>query len=535
MTTIPFSHLPFGSQLAKDYVANREKPGTFFNGNYRYPQVFQEVAPRVTQAKRADRAAVIDCLTAQNSSFNAGPETMVNLSRLQQPDCLAVVTGQQAGLLTGPLYTIYKALTTCKLAQYLALQLQRPVVPVFYLVAEDHDFEEVRWFGLLQQDGFKKVIYAPDYSPQRIPVAEILLDQAVEPLLQHLADGTPDTEFKNRFLSLLRECYAPGISFVHAFARLFSQLLQNFGVILLDASDARLKKLAQPVFHQELANLTSVQAMLQTNAELLAAGYHTQLAVHPSRPHLFILDQGRHSLEKEGEHLRDMHAHKLYTVNELVQQPERLSPKAALRPIVQDWLLPTIAYVGGPGEIAYLAQLKRVYEAFGLPMPVVVPRAGFTLVEPKIQRHLEKFSLHGADVIVEGETVLDRVRTKLLPADLADNFNYFLQVVQDKWPQLAAAVTRLDPTLQTPVQKTEAQIIAGLQQLQARVMRAMQQKETITAEQLLSISAALLPENGLQERSLNVMPFLIKYGDSLLTSLYEKIVLNNPDHQILNL
>lgn len=533
--TIPYSLLPFGSKLAKDYVDSFEKVALFFNGHYRQEQAFQNLAVQVTQTQRADRTTIVDCLIAQNRAFQCGTATLANIARLAQPDCLAVVTGQQAGLFTGPIFTIYKALTTCKLAESLSRQLQKPVVPVFYLVAEDHDFEEVRWCGLWRHDQFVKMVYALDFIPQRRPVAEILLDQAIAPLLQQLQEDLPDSEFKQRLFSLLHECYRPSVSFVQAFAGFFSRLLQHLGVILLDASDPKLKALAQPIMQKELLEFTSVQAMKQTNDELLAHGYHAQLAVHSMRPHLFILDQGRHSLEKEGERLRDMHSQRLYHPEELSRQPEHLSPKAALRPIVQDWLLPTIAYVGGPGEIAYLAQLKRVYAGFGLPMPVVVPRAGLTLVEPKIQRHLLKFSLTAAEVIVNGDAVIQQVQKNLLPADLAENFNYFLEVFKNNWPQLEAAVTNLDPTLQTPVQKTHAQIMAGLQQLQAKVLRATQQKETVAAEQLRSISAALLPDNGLQERSINVMPFLVKYGDSLLTTLYEKIDVQNPDHQILNL
>jgi bacillithiol synthase len=397
---IPLESLSSSSTLVKDFAHSFDKVSRFFNGDYHQEQVYRRLLPTVAQAPRADRRILVERLMEQNKNFHCQQATMQNIELLAKPDSLAVVTGQQVGLFTGPLYTIYKALTTCKLAANLSRQLQHPVVPVFYLVTEDHDFDEVRWIGLWNQNHqYQKIRYTPAVMPQRVPMSEIILDESIYSVLQVLQTWTPDSEFKNDLLEQVSNCYGPGCHFVSAFARLFSHLLQDLGVILLDASDPQLKQLARPILQKELAEFTSVSAMMRTNEELLQNGYHTQLAVHPSRPHLFLLEHGRHSLEKEGDRLRNMHSNVTYSIAELLQQTERTSPKAALRPIVQDWLLPTIAYVGGPGEIAYFAQLKQVYADFGIPMPVVAPRAGFTLVEPKIQRHLDKFSLDSVDVI----------------------------------------------------------------------------------------------------------------------------------------
>ncbi|HPI71860.1 MAG TPA: bacillithiol biosynthesis cysteine-adding enzyme BshC [bacterium] len=533
---IPIEALPFGSRLTKDYLRFDERVAGFFNGDYRRPISYQTAAALADQTPRADRRSLLQCLHQQNESFGMAHATRRRLEQLAAPECLTVVTGQQVGLLTGPLYTIYKALTTCRLAESLAHDLQRPVVPVFYLVTEDHDFDEVRWLGWRNQKyEFEKKFYSPEIVPQRTPLSDVVLDDTIADLLQQLNDESEASPFKAQYLNLAGACYQPSVTLAAAFARFFASLLADWGVILLDAADPQLKELAQPIFQQELTELTSVSAMLQTNRELAEEGYHTQLAVHPQRPHLFILTQGRHSLEQTGARLREMHSGALFTAEELAREPARLSPKAALRPIVQDWLLPTIAYVAGPGEIAYWAQLKRVYAGFHLPMPVVVPRASMTLVEAKIRRHLEKYSVSVAEVLTQTTACRQKVEQQLLPHQLTEPLNALQQLIKQKWPELLHAVSSLDPTLVSPAQKTADQMASALQQLQAKLFRSLQQKESAAAEAWRLILASLMPANELQERQLNILPFLIKYGPSLLTTLYEQIDIQRNDHHVVNI
>ncbi len=533
---IPIEALPFGSRLTKEYLRFDEQVAGFFNGDYRRSITYQAAAAVAAGTPRADRRSLLERLYHQNESFGMAQATRRHLEQLADPECLAVVTGQQVGLLTGPLYTIYKALTTCRLAESLARELQRPVVPIFYLATEDHDFDEVRWLGWRNQKyGFEKKIYTPELMPRRTPMSDVVMDATITDLLQQLNDESEASPYKAQYLNLAGECYRPSVTLAAAFARFFATLLADWGVILLDAADPQLKELAQPIFQQELTEWTSVSAMLQTNRELADKGYHSQLAVHPQRPHLFTLTQGRHSLEQTDAGLRDMHSGALFTAEELAHEPARLSPKAALRPIVQDWLLPTIAYVAGPGEIAYWAQLKRVYAGFHLPMPIVVPRASMTLVEAKIRRHLEKFSVSVDEVLTQTTACRQKVEQHLLPHQLTETLSEVQQLMEQKWPQLLRAVSSLDPTLVSPAQKTADQISSAVEQLQAKLFRALQQKESATAEAWRVILASLMPANEMQERQLNVLPFLIKYGPALLTTLYEQIDLQRNDHHVVNI
>jgi bacillithiol synthase len=529
---IPLGELPGTSALARSFSSDYNRVSTFFNGDYTKTEAYVKQADAVLAVQRADRPAVVAVLEEQNQRFGAGPATMAQIKNLQSTDSLVVATGQQVGLCTGPAYTIYKALTCCRLAKELERLLNKPVIPVFYLVTEDHDFEEVRWLGVLNVDhSYEKLYYTPTHLPDRTPMAQVILEPAIEQTLSQLA---PHFDPTNDYWQQLVKCYHEGKSFSRAFAELFLYILRDYGVVVLDPSDARFKQLALQIISTELNTAPSISAMLKTNTQLAQQGFHSQLAVHPQRPHLFILENGRHSLEKQGNGWANMHSGAVFSPQELLAQVHNLSPKAAIRPLVQDWLLPTIAYVGGPGEVSYLAQLKGVYEAHHLPMPIVVPRAGFTLMEPRLARYLDKLGLTARDFISEQSVALAEVQRRLVPAQITDHLQQIRQCLASHWPDLAAAITALDPTLQTPVQKTENQIISGLEQLEAKVLRSMKQKESVITDQVQAIQNCFLPANELQERKLNLLPFLAKYP-GLINTLYEAIQPMHPAHHVISL
>lgn len=534
---LSYNRLPGLSDLAKDYFLSYEKVQIFYAGDYRDKHQVEKVATQVQKAARADRKKVIEILIDQNQSFYCGQKTSENLERLKNDDALAVVTGQQVGLFGGPLYTLYKAFTTVKLAQSLSEKLNVPVVPVFYLVSEDHDFAEVQWCGFIDlQNHFAKISFVPAKTyGKRTPVSEIILEKHIHNLIEEITSKTPDTEFKIPVIEELKKCYAPNVSFAHAFARWFSKLLTEYGVIFLDAMDSRFKHMVAHVYEQELRENLSTKPILAANDQLIAHGYHTQLSVHRQRPHVFILRHGRHSLEKTEGGYRNLSTGEVLSEDDLLAHPEQLSPKAALRPVVQDTLLPTIAYVGGPAEIAYWGQLKGVYEAFSLPMPVVVPRAGFTLVEPKIRRHLHKFNLSLESFLSEGESALRQVHNAIVPGDIRNMINNLKQTWNSQWQQLRTRVLQIEQTLQGPLDKTENQISGGIAQLEQKITRAIQDRDKIMTEQLQATREHLMPADTLQERKLNATPFLFKYNWNFMDIIYHAIDIERLEHQIVEL
>lgn len=532
--TLPPDRLPGMTRLAIDYLQHAPRLLDLFAGDYSRPEDWAQRAGAVLAAGHAGRRQVVEILRRQNQALAAGDRTMVALQALESDDALVIVTGQQAGLFGGPLYTLYKALTACKLAHHWTRELGWPVLPVFYVVSEDHDFAEVQCAGYLGPDHhFTRVCYAPTLPGERIPVGEIVLEEEIAACVAELTGSVFGGEFKAEISDRLAACYRPGGRFARAFLHWYAWLLQDQGMIFLDPADPELKRLGSPILQGELEGDLTARGMQAANTRLQAMGYHQQLPLQPQRPSLMLLRDGRHGLERVDGGWRNLNHGEILTLAELAGHPEKLSPKAALRPLFEDYLLPTLAYVGGPGEIAYWAQLKQVYAGFNLPMPLVVPRAGFTLVEGKSRRALERFALDPADLLADPETALTEARERLLPAELAGELVRFRNHVTQSWPALLQAITALDATLQSPAEKTLQQMLGGLHQLEHKVTRAAEEKQSSAQAQLQALTEALLPGGVLQERQLNAVPFLCRHGRSLIERLYQSVGVTDPGHQVL--
>jgi len=531
---IPLSDLPGLTTLTRDYLQHQGRAAEFFNADFSDRSDWPKLAAEVLGAGHANRRQLVDILRAQNIRFGAGPETLAQLDRLADPQALAIVTGQQVGLFGGPLYTLYKALAVCKMAAELSADWNRPIVPVFYLVSEDHDIDEIRWAGYLDRNhAFQKVNYEPRTTVDRLPAAQVHLDDNILLLQQLLAEQLPFGEFQAEIMAALAEDYRPGETMATAFARWSLRLLRGQGIIILDASDDRLKQLMLPILRRELEENLSIPAMMVTNQQLSDAGYHAQLAMQPQRPHIFWLEQGRHSLERDGDGFRNLHNNIKLSLTDLLSHPERLSPKAALRPLAQDYLLPTLAYIGGPGEIAYWAQLKGVYAAFGRPMPAVMPRPGMTLLDARAEKWLQKYEITADAYLAEREIVEEKMRQAGMPAKLAAALATVRTPIEQRWQDVQTAIQQLDPTLSAPCEKTGTGILHAIEQLQAKVLRAVEQKEKSRADHLHALQESIWPGGQLQERQLNIVPLLCKQGWGLVQRLYETISWREPAHQIM--
>ncbi len=533
---LKLENIPGLSKLTRDYFSTFEKTGPFFNGHFQDCSSFKNIANRLQIVNRPHRNELADILIDQNRNFNAADATFQNIELLRQPDTLAVVSGQQAGLFGGPLFTIHKSLTAIKLANTLTQRLGRPVVPVFYLVSEDHDFEEIKSTTYIdKRNAVKSLTFEPETLPDRIPVAQIKLNDNILQLLETLDADLPDTEFKADWMQKLKSAYTSG-EFLHiAFARWYQSLFAEYGIVLFDSSDSRVKPFLSDLFEKELREDVCNPAMQKTNNQLEKAGYHTQITVQSGRPNLFLLDNGRHGLQRKGDEFISLGDNRKYTLDELVAQPEKLSPKVSTRPIAQDILFPTVAYVGGPGEIAYWAQLKGIYDAMDMNMPVVYPRAAFTLIEPKIQKHLDAFGLTAEQVITDPEGVIKDVMQSRIPTDIREQFAALQSQLGEQLASLGTAAKEIEPTLQSAFEKTGGNMEKQIASLESRVLKAVEQREQVTRNQLESIVNHLMPEGGLQERKINILPFLVKYDTPLLRRIYDEIEIAKFEHKGIEL
>lgn len=513
--------------------------------HFRDPSSFVRQAAAL-DARRYDRETLRRVLNEQNQAFAAEHEAMGQIERIADPRSLVVIGGQQAGLFSGPLYTVHKAVTILLLAARLEADLGRPVVPVFWIASEDSDLAEVDHAMITNQNGELREISLRG-APQpgagtegKLPVSRVRLGEEIGEAIEALESALPVTAFSPEVLGSLRSAYAPGRSYPQAFGRLMSSLFSRQGLVLVDPSDSRLKRIALSLFRREIEERSPVSAAVREQSQrLLGAGYAAQIELREDMLTLFHQDPAREAVAVSGDGFllkgsgRSLSAHDL--IGALEKDPDSFSPNAALRPLYQDTLFPTAAAVLGPSELAYFAQLTIAYERMGIPMPILFPRASITLVEPKIGKSLAKHRLTLGEVLRRGAALIDEILKREIPPALTARLADGRLQVQRIWGDLAREIARLDPTLRQTAELATGASLKQFEFIEKKITQAAKKKDEILRGQVQRILASLFPRSGLQERSLNIMPFLARYGMRVLEEESRAIDIFAPVHHCVEI
>jgi len=532
--------LPNISPLLYDYFYEYDKVSEFFAGDFRDPTAFsmQTEKGRSRDLPRERLAAI---LKEQNLSYGCGTPTTGNIQKFFQDEACAVVTGQQVGLFSGPLYTIYKALTAIKLTESLNQNNLGCFVPIFWLASEDHDMAEINHITLLDKENrIEDIRYQPHSAHLKAPVSDIMLSADISDCIQQLDEFTHDSEFKAEILSQLGAAYQPGRSFVEAFARWMTWLFKPYGLIFIDAAHPDIKNLGKDVFRAEIAqNSPSTQSVLKTSKKLAEKNYSPQIQLHEGILNLFLVEEERQTIQFRDDDYSIKGKPQTFKKDELLQllenQPHRFSPNVLLRPLYQDTLLPTVAYVGGLSEIAYFAQMKEVYEAFNLPMPIIYPRKGFTFIEKKIDKALNTFGLEVQDIWRNAEAKINEIAKKHIPQSLDKAFQNTRSHLDKDSAVIKRETAAFEPTLEKSVDLTIRKINHQIHLLEKKILKASKKRSAIMTKRIQLAKNSLYPNQHLQERVFNITPFLIKYGFTLMDRLYKAVDIKHHDHQVLKL
>jgi len=541
--TIPFDQIPHQTRLFLDYLKDPVALRQFYPSAVRFHHELPARAPEILSKYKVDRPALCDALARMNRSWGASPATLANIELLRNPDCVAAVTGQQAGLFTGPLYTIYKALSAVKLAGCLSQQGTR-TVPVFWIATEDHDFAEVAKAEFINRDcGFSSVSVPSSMHVEGVPVGNVVLDESVNTAVDSLLAALPSTEFTAELDQLLRDTWKPGRTYGEAFARMLAALLGQHGLIILDPLDADLKKLAAPLYSEAAQRAHEIAiAVTERSRELESSGYHVQVVASENSFPLFMLDaQGaRQAVVRtdDGRYQTKAGGAK-FTAAELAEQaanqPERFSPNVTLRAVVQDYLLPTIAYNGGAAEIAYFAQTAEVYRVLDRPATPILPRASMTIIEKHTGRSLERYDLKLSDFFTGLDPVLARVVEEHLGTAAAESFSRTEASVNQELDSLQQQLRQVDPTLADALETGRKKINYQIEGLRTRFHRAQMARDEAVHRQLQRAFELLYPEKTLQERRINITSLLARHGHYVTDWIYNAINLGSNDHQVLYL
>ena len=512
---IRHTDLPGTSRLFADFTYHFDRVARFYRHDPHASASFAAAAAEVNYPDER-RAAMVQALAAQN-----GPSE--SLDRLAQPGTVAVVTGQQVALFSGPAYTIYKALTAVHTARSLSAQ-GIPAVPVFWLATEDHDFAEVNhaWTFDAAHKAVELHVTAPgDGNGRQRPVGGLVLDQPpIDELLGSL-DGFPHAEAVG---AAVKRAYPPGVTMGAGFRALLAELLGGMGLLFLDPLDPAIRKIGAPIVAEALGAAPELKAsLLARNRELEAAGYHAQVHLEEKTSLFFLLENGeRVPLRRKDSEYGDLR-----------DRAAEVSPNALLRPVVQDYMLPTVAYVGGPAELAYMAQSQVLYERLLGRMPVVIARSAFTLVEPRAVKLMKRYGIGLAEMFVDLESLRNHIARVLVPASLEQGFSSAAAGIGRNLDQLRGELAGFDPTLANALDKSRTKIQYQMEKARRKIEREALRRDDRASGDARYLSALLYPERHLQERIYTILPFLAEHGLELIEQLYQAVERDCPDHRVL--
>lgn len=528
----PFPQIPHSTRLFLDYLDHSPAVRSFYPRSARFLDWAREEAQQIKYpADRRERVATI--LEQQNKSFGASEVTLANIAAFRS-GAAALVTGQQVGLFGGPAFSLYKALSAIKLTEA-ARSLGIACVPIFWLATEDHDLDEVNQVRLLQSDGQLVTLSSNASSSDNFPAGTVRFGTEFAAVLAKAQELLGDTEATR----LLADSYQADATFGIAFAKLFAAVFSKFGVIVLDASDPALDELTAPLYRNAIVRMPELnRALLERDRQLQTAEYHQQVRVTDSSMPLFLFEKGaRLPLHVDGERFQvgDRSLTKAELLDLAQSSPELFSPNVLLRPVVQDYLLPTLAYVGGSAEVAYFAQAGALYEKLLGRVTPVLPRFSATLIEPKPQALLERYKLSFSDLFAGPEALRERMGAQLLDQSLQASFDSIASAVQRSMSAVRDSLGRLDKTLMDSANNAESKMLHQIEALRSRAARAELRQSEVAGRHAELLCNALYPDKTLQEREVGGISLLAKHGMGLLNSLLTQVNPECTDHQLISL
>lgn len=526
-------------RLATDYAFAFDGLSPFYAGDPARPEAWRAVIAQIHAGVPRALPALADLLMAQQADREAPAAARAAAATFADPKTVAIVTGQQAGLFGGPLYTLHKAITAIRLAARVAAEHGVPAVAVFWIDSEDHDWEEVRSCTVLDDDQRPHTVTLADLDGAgELPVARLRLDGQGQAAVDALRAALPATEFTPGVIEMLERAYASGRSMSQAFGRVLEQLLGPYGLVVYDASDAASKPLAADLFARALGDPGRTSHLAAAAGEALEQrGYHAQVTASEQSAPLFLIDGSRRAIRwRDGTAVVGEREMPLADLVALARSsPQSFSPNVLLRPLVQDTIFPTACYVGGPSELAYQGQLREVYAHFGVPMPLVMPRASATIVDSATLRFLGKHEVPFAAFQRQDELTLNQLLESHLPAGVEDSFGEAGRAIGERLEAVTAAAKLVDSTLEGAAKATLGKMQHDLHTLHGKIVHAAKKKDETLRRQFTRAQQQVFPNGHPQEREIGAVWLLNRYGPAAVDRLMELLPIDHGHHWVLTI
>jgi len=539
---VNFSDIPGHENLFLDYLYEYNNVSNFYRYDFRNKENYLKIFKSISEKPRESAADVSSILNEQYSCMDSSDITKNNIKLLSDSKTMAIVTGQQLGILGGPLYTFYKIITAIKLSRYLSERYDDyNFVPVFWLEGDDHDFNEIRSIKLPDDSNkIQNISYgeAIDEEDVKQSVGLLKFDDSINEFINNLSKHLRETEFTKNIIEQIQYFYKPGKSFKDSFFELIHTLFDKYGLVIFNPLDDKVKQLLKPVFRKEIIDFREHTEKLVYVSATLEDIYHAQVKVKPVN--LFLrVENGRYSIEPTDYGFKLKRKRKSFTQNELLEilekEPQRFSPNVLLRPICQDYLLPTSFYVGGPSEVSYFAQILPLYEFYNLTPPVIYPRSSATLVEKNIGSILDKHTIDIVDIFIDTENVKRKILKAISENSIDEVFNNITNQIELSFDQLKEKLFDLDKTVADSSNRYRDKIINSITELKSKAEKAHQKKHEVTLRQIDRAADNLFPNNNLQEREFSFIYFVNKYSYEFMNIIFEKLQINKFEHQIIEI
>ena len=544
--SIPYNSLPSYSDLFLKYIENFGSIRKYFEYDYSSDEEFLKCIElkkqTYSQNRNFFRSDVCEILKDQNIKFGSGEKTLENIDLLSDQDTFAVVTGQQLGFLSGPYYTILKAINTIQLSGKLNIKFPGyKFVPVFWLEADDHDFTEINNISIISKENeLKNLKYfekGQESEKYLKPAGNIILDEYIEAFIIDLQSSFNKTDFTDSLFEIIRNTYRQGIDLKAAFAGFMNSLLINKGLIFIDPTDIRIKTFLKPVFEKELNTFPQAcEKVINTSVELEE---NFTVQVKPKPINLFYIHEGnRYLLEpREDDIFALKHSRQKFSKEELFgfleSNPERFSWNVVTRPICQDYILPTVAYIGGPSEISYFAQFRDVYNFFGMNMPVIYPRTSVTVLESRVKGFLEKYNVKFNELFYEKDLSKKLLKeNSVVSAD--EIFSEMKEELTGIFYTYEKELSRIDANQTESFTKRNRQFLDSLDIARDKFTAFQTKQSEVLSNQFQKVLLFVFPDNTLQERVLNITYFINKYGFDFIDMLMKDISVDDFSHQIID-
>ncbi len=512
------------------YIQGDSSVAEYFNGSWLDPESYRGMLESID--RRFDADARCRALEAMNTRCGVGQD---RLDHWVEEDGLMVTTGQQPGLMGGPLYSLYKGLTTVRLAQRLEKVLDRPVLPVFWIASEDHDWEESDHTYLIDGSNQLTHLQAPNPGSDNRAIHRVPLGSDVGQLVEQVAQLLPNSKFSTTYVDLVRDAYTPEATLADGFRSVLAAFFEPLGVLFTDAANPALKAASKDVLFAELNNAEAHEAILRQDAEKLEkAGHGVQAPILEGGVNLFLEGpEGRERLYRHADGFELRRSGETVTAEEIRERveadPLALSPNVLFRPLVESTVFPVASYVAGPGELAYYGQLKRLYEAHSMRMPVLFPRHGVTVVESKIRKVIDKFNMEPDDLRRPYHEIASEIARDEVPADVRRALGQVRGSISEGSEQLLKAATTIDSTLKGPVTHARNAALSAFQDAERKIVQSVKRENEIGLAQLEKAQLHLFPDGKPQERVLNPLYYLARYGRDFITVLVDRFEVDLAD------